>query len=410
MFLFIIIYIVLFDIITVLGIKKSFPQFSSLHQRGIRVAFLIQIFLSLSIVFIGDFMEHRIRNYNLITLYSYVFGLIVAVYIPKGIYVLFLFIDWGISAITRMYRLHFDVFPRESRRIVAKCGFWISIIFVFLMIWGILFGRYNYTVDNVEITINELPPAFNGYKIVQISDIHAGSSAWFTNHYKKAVGLINEQEPNLIVFTGDMVNNFAEELNSVIPYFSQLNARDGKYAVLGNHDYGGYFDWSSPVDSVNNHSAVKRAIEKMGFILLNNQSVIISRYNYDRMGLIGIENYGLKEHHPKRGDLVEAMKSVRNIPFKILLSHDPAFWPEKVVDKTDIALTLSGHTHGMQMGVKFGKKRFGFAPMLGTHYWAGLYHVGKQYLYVNSGLGVIGFPGRIGMPPEITLITLRKGE
>ena len=218
--------------------------------------------------------------------------------------------------------------------------------------------------------------------------------------------MINAQNPDLIVFTGDMVNNFAEEAYPLIPIFSQLEAKDGKYAVLGNHDYGGYYDWEEPADSVNNHIDLERCIATMGFVLLNNQAVVIGRDNLNRIALIGVENWGVEEYRPKQGAVESAMWPVSDAPFKILLSHDPSHWVEKIRQKTDITLTLSGHTHGMQMGVKVGKKRFSPARMR-YRYWAGLYREGRQYLYVNRGLGVVGFPGRIGMPPEITVIRLK---
>ena len=402
--------IILLDIIAIWGIKKAFPKFYDLYWKGIRRAFVIQIILSLVIVIIGSILEHRTRDYRAFALYYYLIGILATVYLPKGLFALFLLVDWIVAAISRRRRRVNDLFPRQSRRIIARLGCWASIVFACLVIWGVLFGRYNNTVELVDVIIDDLPPAFNEYKIVQISDIHAGSSAGFTRHFQKAVDLINQQEPSLIVFTGDMVNNFAEEITSLVPVFAQLNARDGKYAVLGNHDYGGYYEWNNPADSVANHEALETAIEQMGFVLLKNQSVVVSRYNLDRMALIGIENYGFNERHPKRGDLEKAMDSVQNVPFKVLLSHDPKFWPEKVEGKTDIALTLSGHTHGMQMGMKLFGIYFSPAPLLGFRYGAGLYQTGKQHLYVNRGLGIIGFPGRIGASPEITVITLWKSK
>jgi predicted MPP superfamily phosphohydrolase len=407
-FFIIAIQIILLDIITVWGIKRTFSQFSNLHQKGIRKAFTIQVSLSLVIVLSGFFLQHQVRDYRLFAWYYILFGLMAAVYIPKSVYALFLFVDWVVSSISRRRRRQLDIFPRGPRHIAAKYGFWSSTVFVFLILWGILFGRFSFDVDHADITITDLPPAFNGYKIVQISDVHAGSFAGFVKRFQKAVDLVNAQEPNLIVFTGDMVNNFAEEASPLIPIFSQLEARDGKYAVLGNHDYGGYFDWDSPSDSAMNHADLEYAIERMGFVLLNNRSAVISRYNDDRMALIGIENWGVAERHPKYGNLEKAMKPVQDIPLKVLLSHDPSFWPGYVEGKTDIALTLSGHTHGMQMGVKLGKKRYSPALLLRYQYSTGLYREGKQYLYVNRGLGVIGYPGRIGMSPEITVITLWK--
>ncbi len=399
--------IVFLDIITVWGIKKTFPKFSSHHKRGIRIAFMIQVILSLVIVLGGYFLGSRIRDYRMFALYYYLFGFMLAMYLPKTLFVLFLIIDSLISLVRRRKRKKRNLQPHPSRHILAKCGAVICLFFAGLIAWGILFGRYNFTLEPAEITFETLPPAFDGYKIVQISDIHAGSFAGFTKRFKKAVDLINEQNPDLIVFTGDMVNNFAEEAYPLVPIFSQLKARDGKYAILGNHDYGGYYKWETPADSVANHADLEHYIDMMGFVLLKNQAVVIGKDSLNRIALIGIENWGVEQRHPKRGDIVQATGMVRDIPFKVLLSHDPSFWPEQVAGKTDIALTLSGHTHGMQMGVRFGKEHFSPAR-LQHRYWSGLYYIGNQYLYVNRGLGVIGYPGRIGMSPEITVITLHR--
>lgn len=406
--------IILFDCIIVKRIEKIFPQFNSRHKKGIRKAFIIQATVSVAIVIIGHILQRQVSNYRLFAYYYYLFGFVAIIYISKAFYMFFLIVDWFFSTI-KLKPVRFlkpDRF-HKSRHIVAKGGLWISLVFAILSIWGILFGRFNFSVERVDVTIDNLPSTFNGYKIVQISDIHAGSFFGFTERCQKAVDLINRQEPDLIVFTGDMVNNFAEELTPLIPIFSQLKAHDGKYAVLGNHDYGGYHDWETPTDSVVNYETFENAMKQMEFVLLKNQSVVIDPAilpSYDCMALIGIENWGIQKHHPKRADLKQAMESVHNIPFKVLLSHDPVFWAHYVKGKTDIALTLSGHTHGMQMGVKLGKKRY--TPSFLLHhrypYGAGLYRFDKQYLYVNRGLGVIGLPARIGMPPEITVITLRK--
>ena len=384
--------IIILDITTLWGIKKSFPQFSSRHRRGIKNAFIIQSAVSLFIVLGGNLLQNYVSDYRMFALYYYIFGFMSAFYIPKSIYAVFLGINLAISRL-------FCKIP------ISKYGFWICLFFIFPVIWGILFGRYNFTVENVELTFENLPEAFDGYKIVHISDIHTGSFAGFAERFQKATDLINVQNPDIIVATGDMVNNFADETVSFIPVFSQMKARDGKYAVLGNHDYGGYYKWRNDADSVANHVALKNAIEEMGLELLNNGSIVISR-DTSRIALAGVENWGVLKRHPKLGDIEKAIDTVRDIPFKILLSHDPAFWTEKVAGKTDIALTLSGHTHGMQIGLKLGKKRYNPLYLLRYRYLAGLYTKDGQFLYINRGLGVIGFPGRIGMSPEITVITL----
>jgi len=400
--------IIIADIITVWGLKRTFPQFVSRHLRGIRIAFILQATVSAVMVLVSIFFQNKISDYRLIVWFYYFWGILGAIYMPKSFYSFLLILDWLLSKISKLYRRQLDKFPRGSRRILAKFGFCTSIALIGLMMWSIFFGRNSYKVDHVDLFVDDLPNAFHGYKIVQISDIHAGSFFASSERYKKAVDLINQQEPNLIVCTGDMVNNFAEETIPLIPIFSQMEAQDGKYAVLGNHDYGGYFDWDNPADSLANFEAIQDAIKQMGFVLLNNRSVIISRYNSDRMALIGVENWGIKKRHPRLANLEEAMKPVNNIPFKVLLSHNPYFWLQEVAGKTDITLTLSGHTHGMQMGLKLGKKYFSLASLLGYTYGAGLYQTNKQYLYINRGLGVIGFPGRFGMSPEISVITLWK--
>ena len=407
MTLFITLLIIPLDLVTVWGLKRTYPKFCSQHRQLVKNLFIIQAIASVMIALGGLFLHRRVGDYRMIALYAYLFGFVFALYIPKLMFVAFLFADSIIATISKRYRRLFDIFPRGSRRIIAKGGFWTSLVFVCLMLLGILFGRYYYKVERIEIDFADLPRAFNEYKIVQISDIHAGSFSGSAKRFQKAIDMINKEEPDLIVFTGDLVNNFAEETTSLIPFFSQLYARNGKYAVLGNHDYGGYFDWDAPADSVANHEALENALEQMGFVLLNNQSAIINQYNADRIALIGTENWGIEERHPKRADLGKAIESVRDIPFKILLTHNPLYWPKEVEGKTDIALTLTGHTHGMQMGIRLGKRHYSPAALRFRH-WAGLYQTDKQYLYVNRGLGVIGFPGRIGMFPEITVITLWK--
>ena len=406
-FFIIIFLIILLDIVSVRGIQKVFPQSCPLRSRNIRHAFIIQAATSVVILLIGFIFQKQSSDYRILTCYYYLFGIVTALYMPKSVYALSLLAERGVSMMHRRYRRRFGKSSRESRHLIAKCGFWTSIFFIFVVLWGILFGRYQFTVEPVEIAFDNLPQAFDGYKIVQISDVHAGSFAGSASRLQKVVDLINAQKPDLIVFTGDMVNNFAEELVPLIPIFSQLEARDGKFAVLGNHDYGGYYDWKTPTDSVTNHKAIEIGIGQMEFVVLKNQSVVINRC-YADIVLMGIENWGIEKKRPKRGTIEMAMDTVRDIPFKVLLTHDPSFWREKVKGKTDIALTLAGHTHGMQMGVKLGKRYYTPAPLLGRRHQAGLFQKDKQYLYVNRGLGVIGFPGRIGMLPEITVLTLRK--
>jgi len=395
-FYFLILLIIILDFITFRGLKRAFPKFYSSRRRTLRNSFIIQCSAAIAIVIGGFLIQRYIINYRIWTWYYFVFGILGMVYIPKFVCAMFLFADVFVSLI------------RSARHAVIKAGFCISPVIMCFILWAIVFGRFDFTVEPVEISFDNLPQSFDGYKIVQISDIHTGSFAGVENRFQKAVDMINEQNPGLIVFTGDAVNNFANELTPCISIFSQLKARDGKIAILGNHDYGGYYKWKSPADSLLNHKRIKSGVEQMGFMYLNNQSLEIMR-DSDIIAIVGVENWGgKKKWFPKRTDLGKALADVRDVPFKILLSHNPSLWTEAVEGKTDISLTLAGHTHGSQVGIKLGKKRYNMSDIFRFRYLAGLYRTDKQYLYINRGLGVAGFPGRIGMPPEITVITLRK--
>jgi len=388
--------VIILDFKMVRGLKKVFPRFSSRHWRGIKLAFIIQASLSVAILLFAIFFNRKISDYRFFTWYFYMFGAVCTVYVPKAYIAFFLLVD------------RFVKLSKNSQHVVAKCGYWTSLFVAFLFVWGIVFGRYNFTVEQVEIPLANLPQSFDGYRIVHLSDIHTGSFVGSVHRFQEVTDLINEQMPDLIVMTGDVVNNFADEILPFIPIFSQMKARDGKFAVLGNHDYGGYHDWSNLADSVANFKAIKNNIEQMGFTVLENQSITIERGDSCRIALVGVENWGIFERFPKRADLEKALETVRDVPFRILLTHDPAFWTKFVEGKADIALTLAGHTHGMQLGLKIGNKRYNPLFKMRFGFLAGLYQTGEQYIYINRGLGVGLFPGRIGMPPEITVITLRK--
>ena len=218
--------------------------------------------------------------------------------------------------------------------------------------------------------------------------------------------MANELNPDVIFFTGDLVNNYADETDGWLPLLSSLSAQMGTYSILGNHDYGLYREWPSEEAYAQNMTKLKQVQAEVGFRLLMNEQVPLERGG-DRISLIGVENWG-RPPFPQYGDLKMAMKGA-DAQFKVLLSHDPDHWNEHVLGKEDIDLTLSGHTHGMQFGVNLGNRKW--SPVSQRYpRWGGLYQEGNQYLYVNTGFGFIGFPGRVGMPPEITLLELRRGE
>ncbi len=269
---------------------------------------------------------------------------------------------------------------------------------------GMIRGRTNVKVFRETVKITKLPHSFDSLKIVQLSDIHLAGFYNHPGHIRKVVKLVNKLEPDLICFTGDMVHNFSEEVDPFIDILRDLSAPLGKYAVLGNHDYGTYFNWDSKEEEAANLERVKVQIRASGFDLLLNEHRSIS-INGDSLELLGVENWG-KPPFPQLGDLNKAMEKVNPEHIKILLSHDPSHWDLQINNKENIHLTLSGHTHGMQFGIEIGK--FKWSPSQWTYrHWAGLYGAYGHQLYVNRGLGYTGFPGRVGIRPEITLLTLQ---
>ena len=294
-----------------------------------------------------------------------------------------------------------NIVPSRRKFLTATATGIASIPF-FSMLYGITSGKYKYTVEDVKMSFKDLPNAFKGFKIVQISDAHAGS--WDSvENVSQGIAQINSLNPDLVVFTGDLVNGNKDEIDPFIDVFAQIKAPFGKYAVLGNHDYYGSRD--EPNESSSYWRDFFQKYERMGFDLIMNDNRTISK-DGQNIKLLGVENWGAGRWFPKKGDLNRACEGCNKDDFSILLSHDPTHFDEHVVDHPQkVHLTLSGHTHGMQFGVKF--KNFQWSPVQYRYKkWMGLYEVKDQFLYVNRGFGFLGFPGRVGMWPEITCITL----
>jgi hypothetical protein len=291
------------------------------------------------------------------------------------------------------------------RKFISQLALGLAAIPFVSFIYGIVQGKYNYKVIKYQLTFKDLPVAFDGYTITQISDIHSGS---FTNKKKIQYGvdLINEQKSDLLLFTGDIVNNKADEMDNWIDVFSQLEAKEGKYSILGNHDYGDYMDWNKPEDKIKNFQAVKDIHKKIGFDLLLDEHRYLEK-NGQKIALLGVENWG--KGFNQAGDLQKAAANIKKEDFKILMSHDPSHWQEKVKnDDFNYHLTLSGHTHGLQLGIEIP----GFIKWSPSKYvykqWAGLYEEFGRFINVNRGFGYHAFPGRVGIWPEITVIELKK--
>lgn len=265
-------------------------------------------------------------------------------------------------------------------------------------------NKYKYQVKKLTLAFENLPKAFEGMKIVHISDIHSGSfqNKAAVNH---GVDLILQQQPDLILFTGDLVNDRAEEMQDYIDVFNRLTAPMGVYSSLGNHDYGDYVSWPSEQAKTENLERLKQVHTQLGWRLLMNEHVLFEKGG-EQIALLGIENWGAKGRFPKYGKMKEAYPGTEKIPFKMLLSHDPSHWDAEVKTQySDINLMFSGHTHGMQFGLE--NPYFKWSPVQWMYkQWAGLYEEGNQKLYVNRGYGFIGYPGRVGILPEITVIEL----
>lgn len=342
---------------------------------------------------------------------AYTLGFVLAVMAGNLILTLFMF---GEDIVRLLSALYSKVFSTSSsfdlpsrRRFLSQLALGIAAIPFASLLYGMYQGRYNYKVLKYSLTFDDLPDAFDGYRITQISDIHSGS---FDNKEKieYAIGLINEQESDSVLFTGDLVNNLADEMLPWTGTFGNIKAKDGVFSVLGNHDYGDYVSWDTDRDRVANLEALKQTHKKMGWNLLLNEHRFVEK-NGQRIAMVGVENWGAGGFK-KKGDLDKAGSGLSPNDFKILLSHDPSYWQEKIKnDPANYQLTLSGHTHGMQFGIEI-PGWFRWSPVQYRYEnWAGIYEEFGRYINVNRGFGFLAYPGRVGIWPEITVIELRKG-
>jgi len=329
-------------------------------------------------------------------LIAWMTGLMLLAFIPR----LFSFPVLLVEDITRLFR----GFPPRAVW-VSGLTMGVAALLFFLVLFGITRGRHFYRVRRETIHFPDLPPAFDGFTITQITDVHSGS---FTNAagVQKGLDLVNAQQSDVILFTGDLVNNKASEMDRWITAFAGLKAPMGKFSVLGNHDYGDYIQWETPEAKQDNLSRLKQVHTEIGFRLLRDEAISLQK-DGQSITLLGVENWGKGGFH-KYGDLKKATAGVPDNTFKILMSHDPSHWEGVTLDHPQhIHLTLSGHTHGMQFGIDF--LGFKWSPVQYVYrQWAGLYRQKDRFLYVNRGFGFLGLKGRIGMWPEVAVITLRR--
>lgn len=315
-----------------------------------------------------------------------------------GVWVFSLFGQSGVS--TRPDEVH----GISRSQFLSRLGLLLGGSMLATLIYGFS-NKYDYHIRRIRLRFTNVPSAFRGLRIVQVSDIHCGS---FDSREKveKGVDMILKEKPDVIFFTGDLVNNRSDEMYSWMETFGRLKAPMGVYSILGNHDYGDYMEWPTKEAKAANLQELKDIQAKMGWKMLNNAHTVLEK-DGEQIALIGVENWSAKARFPKYGDLKKASEGTASYPFKILLSHDPSHWDAQVrPDYPDIDLMLAGHTHGMQFGVEI-PGWFRWSPIQYLYKeWAGLYKKGKQYLYVNRGYGFLGYPGRVGILPEITVIEL----
>ncbi|PIF00872.1 MAG: phosphoesterase [Maribacter sp.] len=370
----------------------------------------IGIFLAVLLNFIYQFAWGEDAGQVLSRSKSYAFGFLLTIITFNVITVIFLFSEDLFRFLTATYHKLFGVgkelgFP-ERRRFLSMVAMGVAAIPFGALLYGMYRGKYNFRVLKYQLEFDDLPDAFDGYQITQISDIHSGS---FDDREKieYAIDLINEQKSDIILFTGDLVNNKAGEMAPWKETFARLEAKEGKFSVLGNHDYGDYVDWETEELKARNLEELKELQREIGFDLLLNESRYLKKGD-DKIALVGVENWG-RGGFKKAGDLSKATEAISKDDFKVLMSHDPSHWEDVVIDDDyHYHLTLSGHTHGMQFGIEIpGWVKW--SPIKWRYkYWAGLYKEMGQYIIVNRGFGYLGYPGRVGIWPEITVVTLKK--
>lgn len=391
-----IVIVFIFLILTTLPDTVIFNQWiKPLKKNWIKIAhWLVYLFFFVGILALLLILPN-IQNEIFLELFIWFNWLLLTIYIPKLLLTIFYLSD----------RIIFKYTKRKGY-IGTYLGVVLSSVVFIGFLYGALVGRFDTEVKHLEIRSQSLPTSFDGLKIVQISDLHVGSLGSNSTFWKKSVALCNKEKPDLVVMTGDMMDNFATELTpEITKILATLQAKIGKYAILGNHDYGDYTKWSSASAKQANFETLIRKEQQIGFRLLLDEHVFLNN-GKDTLVIAGVQNWSKPPFHCY-GNLAKAMKGTECFPYVLLLSHDPNHWMAQAVHYPNIRLMLAGHTHGMQFGIN----------KLGIHWspaqwifkqWDGLYIYKGKALYVNRGLGYLGIPMRLGMSPEITVIILKR--
>lgn len=372
------------------------------------------IYLAFSLVILLSFLFYNFGNPDVLGKHArtFILSFLFINFLTKLIFGLFLLFDdlqrglrWMVAKLSNPESMEASEGISRST-FLAKTGIVVAAAPIVSLSWGILSGAHDYRIRRIKLPIKGLPQALQGLQIAQISDIHSGSF-WNKTAVKGGVEMLQKEKADIIFFTGDLVNNRATEMSNWIDVFSKIKAPFGVYSVFGNHDYGDYVSWESSTAKMQNLKDLALIQHQMGWNLLNNENINL-KIGSEKLGIIGVENWSGNGRFPKYGNLNQAMKGLEDTSLNILLSHDPSHWKGEVLSQyPEIDLTLSGHTHGMQFGIEI--PGFKWSPVQYMYKeWAGLYRSRDQYLYVNRGFGYIGYPGRIGIPPEITMISLER--
>jgi predicted MPP superfamily phosphohydrolase len=403
----------LIDLYVFQGVKLLMQSRSISAQRMVVWIYWTISALAISILLLGQVIDWHTWPK---ALRVYTFAMIFVIYLTKIFITVFMLLD----DIIRLFRYVFGWLAikfssstevNESLRIsrldfLVKTGFIVGAIPFFSLIYGMLKGAYDYKIHRTKITFKDLPEEFDGLKMIQISDLHTGSFNT-TEHLARAVELIMEEKPDVIFITGDLVNDRHTEALPFAEIFKKLKAPHGVFSILGNHDYGDYYKWPDLNSKIENLEKMKSFHGEVGWKLLLNEHTYLER-NGAKIGLIGVENYSGKRNFSRYGDMKIATENFEVQGVNILLSHDPSHWNTEITnDYKFIDLTLSGHTHGMQFGIEI--PGFKWSPVQYVYkQWADLYEQEHQKLYVNRGLGFLGYPGRVGILPEISVFNLTK--
>lgn len=401
----------LLDWYTFLGVRTLTAGWESAFSRQLVNWGWLLIVVGITVVLVAGFDNFRHAS-GMMPFREWVLSLFIALFLTKFVFAIVLLLgDIGrliyglLDRVLRPERTTGGLFIPARRKFISELGVLVAAVPFSAFAYAMLKGKYDFKLHKLALHFRDLPEAFDGFTITQISDIHSGS---FDNTaaVQKGIDLARAQNSDLFVFTGDLVNNVAGEIEPYIHRFGALKAPFGQYSILGNHDYGDYIKWDSLEDKTRNFEAIKNHHRDLGYRLLMDEHVLLEK-NGQRIALLGVQNWG--RGFIQLGNLDKALEGLDNDIFKICLSHDPTHWEEKIrFCPTTIHLTLSGHTHGAQFGVESDHLRW--SPVQYRYLdWAGLASEKDRYLYVNRGFGFLAFSGRLGIWPEITVITLKKG-